>query len=126
MKLAINLPLLVYWQVLGEALSLCQPLALDPAKVSHISQTSGANTAESAGPLIAVSPVGKDTGGDFRSRPAPQGPAPDGRGGRRARLPASRDCTRPLCFDEASREIVQPGDDAPGEVAGEATQPGQA
>jgi 3-hydroxyisobutyrate dehydrogenase len=30
MKLAINLPLLVYWQALGEALLLCKPLGLDP------------------------------------------------------------------------------------------------
>ena len=31
MKLAINLPLLVYWQALGEALSLVKHLNLDPA-----------------------------------------------------------------------------------------------
>ena len=30
LKLAINLPLLVYWEVLGEALSLCAPLEVDP------------------------------------------------------------------------------------------------
>jgi len=42
MKLAINLPLLVYWQVLGEALSLVQPLGLNPARVMEIfSDTSG-------------------------------------------------------------------------------------
>lgn len=42
MKLAINLPLLVYWQVLGEALSLVHPLGLDPARVMDIfSDTSG-------------------------------------------------------------------------------------
>ena len=125
MKLAINLPLLVYWQVLGEALSLCQPLGLDPARVSHFSQTSGANTAEGAGPLIAAALQGKDTGGEFRPRPAAQGPAPDDRGGRRARFPPSRDGARPRCFDEASREIVRPGDGAPGKVAEGATQPGQ-
>src|SRR5437016_1881659 len=28
MKLAINLPLLVFWQAFGEALSLCEPLGL--------------------------------------------------------------------------------------------------
>src|SRR3954452_11687698 len=28
MKLAVNLPLLVYWQALGEALTICQPLHL--------------------------------------------------------------------------------------------------
>jgi len=28
MKLAVNLPLLVYWQALGEALAICKPLQL--------------------------------------------------------------------------------------------------
>ena len=43
MKLAINLPLLVYWQALGEALSLARPLGLDPARVMDIfADTSGA------------------------------------------------------------------------------------
>jgi 3-hydroxyisobutyrate dehydrogenase len=43
MKLAINLPLLVYWQALGEALSLVRPLGLDPARVMDIFlDTSGA------------------------------------------------------------------------------------
>jgi 3-hydroxyisobutyrate dehydrogenase len=43
MKLAINLPLLVYWQALGEALSLVKHLNLDPARVMDIlGDTSGA------------------------------------------------------------------------------------
>ena len=42
MKLAINLPLMVYWQTLGEALSLIQPLGLDPKRVIDIfTETSG-------------------------------------------------------------------------------------
>ena len=43
MKLAINLPLLVYYQALGEALSLARPLGLEPARVLDIfADTSGA------------------------------------------------------------------------------------
>src|SRR5258705_202638 len=43
MKLAINLPLLVYWQALSEALSLCQPLGIEPARLIDIlADTSGA------------------------------------------------------------------------------------
>jgi 3-hydroxyisobutyrate dehydrogenase len=43
MKLAINLPLLVYWQALGEALSLARPLGLEPARLMDIFlDTSGA------------------------------------------------------------------------------------
>ena len=42
MKLAINLPLLVYWQALGEALLLCRPLGIDPARMMDIfADTSG-------------------------------------------------------------------------------------
>ena len=42
MKLAINLPLMVYWQTLGEALSLVAPLGLDPARIVDIlADTSG-------------------------------------------------------------------------------------
>ena len=64
MKLAINLPLLVYWQALGEALLLCKPLGLDPARVMDIfADTSGApNMLKSRGSAIAAALAGKDTG----------------------------------------------------------------
>jgi 3-hydroxyisobutyrate dehydrogenase len=43
MKLAINLPLLVFWQSFGEALSLARPLGLEPARLMDIfTDTSGA------------------------------------------------------------------------------------
>ena len=42
MKLAINLPLLIYWQALGEALSIAQHSGLKPEKIMDIlSDTSG-------------------------------------------------------------------------------------
>ena len=42
MKLAVNLPLMVYWQTFSEALSLIQPLGLDPKRVVEIfAETSG-------------------------------------------------------------------------------------
>ena len=55
MKLAINLPLMVYWQTLGEALSLIQPLGLDPKRVIDIfSETSGGpNMLKVRGGMIA-------------------------------------------------------------------------
>ena len=55
MKLAINLPLMVYWQTLGEALSLIQSLGLDPKRVIDIfSETSGGpNMLKVRGPMIA-------------------------------------------------------------------------
>ncbi len=64
MKLAINLPLMVYWQTLGEALSLAQPPGLDPARVIEIfSETSGGpNVLKTRGPLIAQALAGTDSG----------------------------------------------------------------
>ena len=64
MKLAVNLPLLVYWQALGEALSLCAPLNLPADRVIDIlSDTSGTPTAMKArGPDIAKLLGGQPTG----------------------------------------------------------------
>ena len=64
MKLAINLPLLVYWQALGEALLLCKPLGLDPARLMNIfADTSGGpNVLKVRGPSIAAALNGGDTG----------------------------------------------------------------
>lgn len=62
MKLAINLPLLVYWQALGEALTLCEPLGLDPARLMDIfADTSGGpNVLKVRGSTIAAALQGKD------------------------------------------------------------------
>ena len=61
MKLAINLPLMVYWQTLGEALSLIAPLGLDPARVIDIfADTSGGpNMLKVRGPMIAPALAGQ-------------------------------------------------------------------
>jgi 3-hydroxyisobutyrate dehydrogenase len=55
MKLAVNLPLLVYWQALGESLTICKPLNLPADRLIDIlSDTAGAPTAmKGRGPLIA-------------------------------------------------------------------------
>jgi 3-hydroxyisobutyrate dehydrogenase len=62
MKLAINLPLLVYWQALGEALLIIKSLNLDPARVVDIlADTSGGpNVLKSRGPAIAAALQGKE------------------------------------------------------------------
>jgi 3-hydroxyisobutyrate dehydrogenase len=45
LKLAVNLPLMIYWQALGEQLALCKPLKIDPAELlDFLSETSGAAT----------------------------------------------------------------------------------
>jgi 3-hydroxyisobutyrate dehydrogenase len=55
MKLAVNLPLLVYWQVLGESLTICKPLNLPAERLIDIlSDTAGAPAAmKGRGAVIA-------------------------------------------------------------------------
>ena len=62
MKLAINLPLLVYWQALGEALSLARPLGLEPTRIMDIlADTSGApNMLKNRAASIATQLAGGD------------------------------------------------------------------
>ena len=64
MKLAINLPLLVFWQAFGEALALCSPLGLDAARLINIfADTSGGpNVLKNRGPALAAAIQGKSTG----------------------------------------------------------------
>jgi 3-hydroxyisobutyrate dehydrogenase len=64
MKLALNLPLLVYYQALAEAYTLCRHLGLDNAwLMAFLSDTSGGpNVLKTRGPAIAAALDGKDTG----------------------------------------------------------------
>lgn len=64
MKLAINLPLLVFWQAFGEALALCRPLGLDAVRLIDIfSDTSGGpNVLKSRAAVLAAVLQGKDAG----------------------------------------------------------------
>jgi len=64
MKLTINMPLMVYWQALGEALALCRPLALDPARLMELlADTSGGpNVLKARGPAVAAMLKGSDGG----------------------------------------------------------------
>ncbi|MBW8267981.1 NAD(P)-dependent oxidoreductase [Caldovatus aquaticus] len=62
MKLAINLPLLVFYQALGEALTLCRHLGHDPAWLMELfADTSGGpNVLKVRGPAIARALSGED------------------------------------------------------------------
>jgi len=64
MKLAINLPLLVYWQALGEALTICAPLKLTPDRLIDIlSDTAGTPAAmKGRGAVIANGLSGQPRG----------------------------------------------------------------
>jgi len=64
MKLTINMPLMIYWQALGEALALCRPLGLDPERVLNLlaDTSGGANILKVRGPVIAKRLKGGDTG----------------------------------------------------------------
>lgn len=113
MKLAINLPLYVFWQSFGEALSLCEELRLDPARLIDIfADTSGGpNVLKNRGPMIAAALQGRDTGAvtvdvdlvrkDLRTM---------------VEEAASRGKTLPVaaraleCFDEAARDGLNASD----------------
>ena len=60
MKLAVNLPLMVYWQTLGEALSLLEPLGLDPARTIDIfaDSSGGPNMLKVRGAMISQALAG--------------------------------------------------------------------
>ena len=62
-KLAINLPLLVYYQALGEALSLCRSAGVEPARLIDIfaDSSGGPNMLKVRGPAIAATLQGKET-----------------------------------------------------------------
>src|SRR3989449_11131939 len=62
---ALNLRRLLFWQAFGEALSLCEPLGLDPARLMDIfADTSGGpNVLKVRGPAVAAALAGKDPGG---------------------------------------------------------------
>ena len=64
MKLAINLPLMIYWQALGEALAISRHLNVDPSRMMDIiADTSGASTAvKNRGQNIAAWLGGGDFG----------------------------------------------------------------
>jgi len=106
MKLAINLPLMIYWQALGEALAISRHLGFDAARMMDLlaDTSGGTNALKNRGPALA-----KMLGGDL------SGPVTfnldDGRKDLRTMLAEakSRGVELPLiertlaCFDEASR-----------------------
>lgn len=107
LKLAINLPLLVYWEVFGEALSLCAPLKVDPVRLMDIfaDSSGGPNVLKVRGAAIAkamqggeISPVTFDIDSvrkDLRTM-LEEGAT------RGFELPVTRRALE--CYDEASRE----------------------
>jgi 3-hydroxyisobutyrate dehydrogenase len=64
MKLAINLPLAIFWQSFGEGYALCRHLKLDPAwLVELMADTSGApNVLRARGSAVALALQAKDPG----------------------------------------------------------------
>ncbi len=64
MKLAINLPLAVFWQSLGEAYALVGHLGLDPATVVELftESSGGANVLKARGGAVALALASKEPG----------------------------------------------------------------
>jgi len=64
LKFAVNLPLMVYWQSLGEALAFASGTSLDPERlIDLLNETSGAtNALKVRGPVVAAMLKGGDAG----------------------------------------------------------------
>jgi 3-hydroxyisobutyrate dehydrogenase len=64
LKFTVNLPLMVYWQALGEALALSRALPVDPARLMDLlSETSGGpNVLKTRGAGVAAMLKGGDAG----------------------------------------------------------------
>jgi 3-hydroxyisobutyrate dehydrogenase len=64
MKLTVNMPLMIYWQALGEALALCRPLGVDPARVIDLlaDSSGGPNVLKIRAQAIAQMLQGRDAG----------------------------------------------------------------
>jgi len=113
MKLAINLPLLVFWQAFGEALALVRPLGLDAARLVDIfGDTSGApNALRNRAPALAAAIQGKDVGQitvDIDAMRKDLRTMIEEAGALGARLPVTSSTLE--CYDEASRAGLGRGD----------------
>jgi 3-hydroxyisobutyrate dehydrogenase len=66
-KLAINLPLAVYWQTLGEALTLCRSLGLDEARLVDVigDSSAGPNVLKNRAEVVAKALSGEPVPGTF-------------------------------------------------------------
>jgi len=64
MKLAVNLPLIVFWEAFGEAMALARPLGFEPARLVELfAETSGGtNVLKTRGAGVAKALAGEDTG----------------------------------------------------------------
>jgi 3-hydroxyisobutyrate dehydrogenase len=64
MKLAINLPLVVFWEAFGEAMALTRPLGIDPARLVDLFADTGGgtNVLKNRAALVAKALAGEDTG----------------------------------------------------------------
>ena len=64
MKFTINLPLMIYWQALGEALALCREVDMDPARLMDLlcDTSGGPNVLKVRGAAIAAKLKGADAG----------------------------------------------------------------
>jgi len=113
MKLAINLPLLVFWQAFGEALTLCHPLGLDAARLVDIfSDTSGGPAVlKSRGPALTAALQGKEVGQitvDIDAMRKDLRTMVEEAGALGARLPVTSSALG--CYEEASRAGLGKGD----------------
>ena len=107
MKLAINLPLMVYWQSFGEALAMCRELGVDPNRLMDLfaDTSGGTNVLKVRGGAIAAMLMDEDPGAvtfDIDSGRKDLRAMIDEGKARGIELPLVEQTLR--CFDQASRD----------------------
>ena len=104
------MPLMIYWQALGEALALCRSLNLDPERLMDmLSETSGAAT------VLKVRGAGhrrdaqgrRRRPGDLQRRRRDQGYCAPCWRKANGRASSCRSCEKTLaCYEEAQRKVT--------------------
>ena len=106
LKLAVNLPLMIYWQALGEQLAMCKDLKIDPADLlDFLSETSGAATVlkQRMPGIVAKLKNEPSEHQDLHARQRHQGRHGDAGGGRKGGLELPLLEKTLACYEEARR-----------------------
>jgi 3-hydroxyisobutyrate dehydrogenase len=108
LKLAVNLPLMIYWQALGEQLSLCKTLTIDPAELlDFLAETSGAATVlkQRMPGIVAKLKKVPSSQRTFSPRRRHQGRQTDAGGRPEARARSAALKQTLACYEEAQRTV---------------------
>jgi 3-hydroxyisobutyrate dehydrogenase len=115
MKLTVNMPLMIYWQALGEALALCRPLGVDPARVMDVlaDSSGGPNVLKVRAQAIAQMLQGRDAGpATFAIKDAIKDLRTMAAEGRRRGVDLPLVAKTLACYEETAKRVPEAADPA--------------